>query len=139
MSDGATGGLSRDGWTILEDDGFLGLVGPFWHRIVDGRHEYSIEGQAKHRNRRGVVQGGLTMTLADRSCGMTARYETGNKYLATVQLDMHFIDGAQIGDTIVSRPRIIRATRSLIFMSTEVSAGDRCVATANGVFKIMKG
>ena len=76
MSDGATGGLSRDGWTILEDDGFLGLVGPFWHRIVDGRHEYAIEGQAKHRNRRGVVQGGLTMTLADRSCGMTARYET---------------------------------------------------------------
>ena len=55
MSDGATGGLSRDGWTILEDDGFLGLVGPFWHRIVDGRHEYAIEGQAKHRNRRGVV------------------------------------------------------------------------------------
>lgn len=139
MSDAATGSLACDGWTILQDDGFLGLVGPFWHRVVDGRHEYAIEGQVKHRNRRGVVQGGLTMTLADRSCGMTARYETHAVHLATVQLDMHFIDGARIGEIIISRPRIIRATRSLIFMSTEVSAGDRCVATANGVFKVMKG
>jgi acyl-coenzyme A thioesterase PaaI-like protein len=130
--------LHEDGWTILDDEGFLGLVGPFWHRVVDGRHEYAIEGQIKHRNRRGVVQGGLTMTLADRSCGMTARYETGATNLATVQLDMHFIDGARIGELIVSRPRVVRSTRSLIFMTTEVSVDDRCVATANGVFKVLR-
>lgn len=130
--------LHDEGWSILDDEGFLGLVGPFWHRVVDGRHEYAIEGQTKHRNRRGVVQGGLTMTLADRSCGMTARYETGATNLATVQLDMHFIDGAQIGELIVSRPRVVRSTRSLIFMTTEVSVDDRCVATANGVFKVLR-
>lgn len=130
--------LHDEGWSILDDEGFLDLVGPFWHRIVDGRHEYAIEGQTKHRNRRGVVQGGLTMTLADRSCGMTARYETGATNLATVQLDMHFIDGAQIGELIVSRPRVVRSTRSLIFMTTEVSVDDRCVATANGVFKVLR-
>jgi acyl-coenzyme A thioesterase PaaI-like protein len=126
------------GWTILDDEGFLGLVGPFWHRIVDGRHEYAIEGQCKHRNRRGVVQGGLTLTLADRSCGMTARHETGVTNLATVQLDVHFVDGARIGELIVARPRMIRSTRALIFMSTEIVADGRCIATGNGVFKVLK-
>jgi hypothetical protein len=33
---------------------------------------------------------------------------------------------------------VIRATRSLIFTATEVTAGGRCIATANGVFKILK-
>ena len=44
----------------------------------------------------------------------------------------------QIGDILISRPRVVRATRSLIFINTEVSVGKRCIATANGLFKILK-
>jgi len=79
------------------------------------------------------------MTFADRTCGMTARYETGKQYMATVQLDTHFVEAGKIGDLLISRPRVVRTTRSLIFMSTEVSVDDRCVVMANGVFKILRG
>jgi acyl-coenzyme A thioesterase PaaI-like protein len=136
MTDAATGSLQGLGWTILEDDGFIGYVGPLWHRLNEGRHEYAIEGQAKHRNRRGFVQGGLLMTLADRTCGMTARYESGSEHLATIQMDTHFVDAARIGELLLSVPRMVRSTRSLIFMSTEVTVDGRCVALANGVFKV---
>lgn len=131
-------GLKELGWTILDDDGFIGHVGPLWHRMVEGRHEYAIQGQTKHRNRRGLVQGGLLMTLADRTCGMTARLESGSEHLATVQMDTHFVDAARIGDLVISVPRMVRSTRSLIFMSTELSVDGRCVVLANGVFKIMR-
>jgi len=47
MDDGAKTGLWAQGWTILDDDGFIGYVGPLWHRMVEGRHEYAIEGQRK--------------------------------------------------------------------------------------------
>ena len=57
--------------------------------------------------------------------------------LATVQMDTHFIDSAKIGEILLSRPRVIRATRSLIFTATEVTVDDRCIATASGVFKVM--
>jgi acyl-coenzyme A thioesterase PaaI-like protein len=137
MTDAATGSLQGLGWTILEDDGFIGYVGPLWHRLNEGSHEYAIEGQAKHRNRRGFVQGGLLMTLADRTCGMTARYESGSEHLATIQMDTHFVDAARIGELLLSVPRMVRSTRSLIFMSTEVTVDGRCVALANGVFKVM--
>ena len=129
-----------EGWQILDDhDGFIDLVGPLWHRIANDVHEYAIVAQQKHRNRRGLVQGGLLMTLADRSCGMTARFATGSQLLATVQMDTQFIDAGKIGDVLISVPCVVRATRSLIFMSTEISAGKSCVAMASGVFKVMRG
>lgn len=137
MADATTEDMTRAGWSIIDDDGFLDLVGPLWHRTVDGAHEYALVAQRKHRNRRGLVQGGLLMTFADRSCGMSARFESNAKGLATVQMDTHFVDAAKIGDILISRPRVVRSTRSLIFTSTELSVDDRCIVLAQGVFKVM--
>jgi acyl-coenzyme A thioesterase PaaI-like protein len=130
--------LQAAGWAIVETTGFLSLVGPLWHRLNDGEHEYAIVAQDKHHNRRGLVQGGLLMTFADRSCGMTARFVSGKPTLATVQMDTHFVDSGKIGEVLRSKPRVIRATRSLIFLTTEVTAENRCIAIASGVFKVLK-
>ena len=138
MTDLATEKLKASGWTMVETTGFLSLVGPLWQRVVEGEHEYAIVAQDKHHNRRGLVQGGLLMTFADRSCGMTARYVSGRPTLATVQMDTHFVDSGKIGDILISRPRVVRLTRSLIFMTTEVTASERCLVMATGVFKILK-
>jgi acyl-coenzyme A thioesterase PaaI-like protein len=128
-----------DGWTIVDDDGFIDLVGPLWQRPNGNVHEYAIVAQRKHKNRRGFVQGGLLMTLADRSLGMAARIGSGSSAVVTIQMDTHFIDAAKIGELLISRPRVVRATKTLIFMNTELSVDDRCVAMANAVFKVMKG
>jgi acyl-coenzyme A thioesterase PaaI-like protein len=130
--------LKKAGWSIVETSGFLSLVGPLWQRVVNGEHEYAIVAQDKHHNRRGLVQGGLLMTFADRASGMTARYVSGKPTLATIQMNTHFVDSAKIGEILISKPRVVRATRSLIFTTTEVTAGNRCIATASGVFKILR-
>ena len=138
MTDKAAEQLKSSGWTIVDTTGFISLVGPLWQRVVDNEHEYALVAQDKHHNRRGLVQGGLLMTFADRSCGMTARYVSGRPTLATVQLDTHFVDSGRIGDILISRPRVVRLTRSLIFVTTEVTADKRCIVMASGVFKILK-
>jgi acyl-coenzyme A thioesterase PaaI-like protein len=138
MTDKAAEQLISDGWTIVETSGFINLVGPLWQRMVDGEPEYALIAEDKHHNRRGLVQGGLLMTFADRACGMTARFVSGKPTMATVQLDVHFIDAGKIGETLMARPRVIRTTRSLVFVSAEVKANDRTIITANGVFKILK-
>ena len=130
--------LKSDGWKIVDTSGFLHLVGPLWQRLVDDDHEYALITEDKHHNRRGRVQGGVIMTFADRACGMTARYVSGKPTLATVQLDTHFVEAGKIGETLISRPRVVRSTRSLIFITTEVTVDRRCIAMANGVFKILK-
>ena len=139
MSDTSSKKMIDDGWTIVDDDGFIGLVGPLWQRQNGDALDYAIVAQRKHKNRRGFVQGGLLMTLADRSLGMAARIGSGVSAVVTIQMDTHFIDAAKIGELLISRPRIVRATKTLIFMNTELSVDDRCIAMANGVFKVMKG
>jgi acyl-coenzyme A thioesterase PaaI-like protein len=138
MIDKAAEKLASDGFTIVDTTGFLNLVGPLWQRVVNGEPEYALVTQDKHHNRRGLVQGGLLMTFADRACGMTARFVSGRPTMATVQLDVHFIDSGKIGETLITRPRVIRTTRSLVFVTAEVMANSRTIVTANGVFKILK-
>lgn len=138
MADEAADQLTSDGWKIVDTSGFLSLIGPLWERVADGEHEYALITADKHHNRRGLVQGGVLMTFADRACGMTARYVSGKPHLATVQLDVHFVEAGKIGEVLTSRPRVVRVTRSLIFITAEVTVDGRCLAMANGVFKILK-
>jgi len=125
------------GWETYGDDGFVGLVGPFWMKKEAESYRYAFVAEPKHHNRRGVVQGGMIMTFADRSLGMTAWYANEKKPQATVHLDVHFIDAVQIGEFVEMTARVVRRTRSLIFMSGELVVGKRTVATANGVWKAL--
>ena len=138
MIDKAAARLKSDGWAIVEATGFIQLVGPMWQRTLDGEDEFALVTQDKHHNRRGLVQGGVLMTFADRTCGMAARSVSGKPTLATIQLDVHFVEAGKIGEILISRPRVVRSTRSLIFVTTEVTVEGRCIAMANGVFKVLK-
>jgi len=138
MIDKAAVRMKSHGWKPVEATGFIQIVGPLWERLVDGKYEYALLSEDKHHNRRGLIQGGVIMTFADRTCGMTARFVTGKPTMATAQLDVHFVEPGKIGEMLVSRPRVVRATRSLIFVSTEVTVDKRVIAMANGVFKILK-
>jgi acyl-coenzyme A thioesterase PaaI-like protein len=138
MIEKAAARLKSDGWKMVETTGFIQLIGPLWQREIGGEREYALVAEDKHHNRRGLVQGGVLMTFADRTCGMTARFVTDKPTMATIQLDVHFVESGKIGETLVSRPRVVRATRSLIFVNTEVTVDKRVIATANGVFKILR-
>ena len=138
MTSKAADKLKSDGWKIMETTGFLHLIGPLWERVVDGAPEFALITEDKHHNRRGLVQGGVLMTFADRTCGMTARFVTGKPTLATVQLDTHFVESGKIGEVLMSKPHVVRSTRTLIFITTEVTVDKRCIAMASGVFKILK-
>ncbi len=125
------------GWEPYRDEGFIGLVGPFWTRRSGDSYRYAFLAEPKHHNRRGIVQGGLLMTFADRAMGMTCWYANERQPQATVQLDVHFIDAVQIGEFVEARCEVVRRTRSLIFMSAALVARSRVVATANGVWKTL--
>jgi acyl-coenzyme A thioesterase PaaI-like protein len=130
--------LKSDGWKIAETTGFMHLIGPLWERLVNGELEFALIAEDKHHNRRGLVQGGVLMTFADRTCGITARFVSGKPTLATVQLDTHFVEAGKIGEILISKPHVVRSTRSLIFITTEVTVDKRCIAMASGVFKVLK-
>lgn len=131
--------MEQYGW-IRMDDGFIGLVGPIYHRPFDGgpvSHFRFFAGE-KHRNRNDVVQGGMLMTFADRALGFTARRGDMERRQATVQLDSHFIGPVRIGDTVDFTGRILRETGSMVFVQGEMRVGDEVVFSAQGVWKILR-
>ena len=137
MQDQTAKAPAAAGWEPYTDEGFIGLVGPVWMKKREDGADFAFLAEKKHHNRRGVVQGGMMMTFADRSLGMTAWYANGKVPQATVHLDVHFIDAVQIGEFVEAKCRVVRRTRSLIFMSGEFVVGARTVATANGVWKAL--
>jgi len=90
-------------------------------RILDGKAvAESIYSDIEARLRARIAAGGTTPMLA------------------TVQMDTHFVEAGKIGEVLISRPHVVRSTRSLIFITTEVTVDKRCIAMASGVFKILK-
>ncbi|EJJ29477.1 PaaI family thioesterase [Rhizobium sp. CF142] len=128
----------RDGWIAMDDDGFIGLVGPIYHWPFDGRavSRFRFFPEARHRNRMDVVHGGMLMTFADRALGFTARRGDLKRRQATVQLDVHFIKSVHVGDIVDFEGRIINETRTLAFVDGIMSVGSVTVLTARGMWRV---
>jgi len=125
---------SMDGWAKEIDDGFLDHVGPLW-RSGEAPHRYGFVADERHRNRRGVVQGGMLMTLADRGMGSAARDDNPEIAPATIQLNMNFIAAAQIGGLVEVNCSVIKRTRTMIFVSAVLNQGENVIATATGIWR----
>lgn len=129
--------MLADGWNIITDEGFVGLIGPFWQKSTEGALLFCFPTDRRHHNLRGVLQGGALMTFADRVLGITTRMLTHAPRTATMQLDVQFIDAVQIGETVEARPELLRATRNTAFLRSTLTVGERVVGSAQGQWKLL--
>ncbi|AZQ68330.1 PaaI family thioesterase [Silicimonas algicola] len=127
--------FAAHGWKLHDQEGFLGLIGPVWEREEDLGPALAFQAGEKHRNKRGVVQGGMLMTVADRLIGNFARSRNLQRPQATIQLDVHFLAAVKIGDVVMGRAEMMRDTRALMFLRGELCVAERVVVIANGVWK----
>ena len=123
------------GWDPIQDAGFIDHVGPVYRR-ADGA--YAFRAAQKHANLIQVVHGGMLMSFADRALGETAMAAADGANCVTIQMEMQFIDAARLGDWIEARPEVVRRTGSLVFLRTDLWAGERRVAAATCVWKILR-
>jgi len=129
---------AANGWQeITKHTAFGDLVGPIWRTDQDGVPRFGFTVAPKHLNRAGNLHGGMLTTLADQAMAMTARVETGGKPHATIELNIQFVGGVKLGEFVVARPEVVRATRSVVFMRATMFVGDRVVVTTNGIWKIL--
>ena len=126
------------GWEeYTEDNQFMQHIGPLWQRFVDGKPEYAFRVSKTQSSLLGVLHGGMICAYADHALGHVVFHLNGKKPVVTIHLDVNFISPARPGDVVRCRSEVVRKTRSLCFMRGTIMAKERCVATANGVFKTM--
>jgi uncharacterized protein (TIGR00369 family) len=125
-------------WLRMEDEGFFELIGPVFYQPSNGTSaRFQFRAEPKHRNRNNVVHGGMLMAFADRGMGATSRQSAPARRQATIQLNVQFIREARIGDLVEMECRIVRETRSLVFIEGTITSGDDVVAKASGIWKLI--
>jgi len=122
------------GWERVKAHNFGELIGPIWRR---GDALFGIIAAEKHRNHRGIVHGGMLMSFADQAMGMTGRRATGDKPHATIEMNIQFVGAVRFGDFVEARCEVVRKARSVLFMRSALVVGEKTVATASGIWKIL--
>jgi uncharacterized protein (TIGR00369 family) len=133
-TDGETFDPAANGWDRVTAHNFGELIGPVWRK---GDGLFGIVTADKHRNHRSMLHGGVLMSFADQAMGMTGRRATGDKPHATIEMNMQFIAGVEIGDFVEAHCDVVRITRSVLFIESKLKVGARIVATASGIWKIL--
>jgi acyl-coenzyme A thioesterase PaaI-like protein len=125
------------GWKPLKDPGFTQHIGPIWARREGEVWIYGLLPEAKHLNSRGVVHGGMLMSFADEALSLWVWEAAERKRCATIQLDTHFLAAIRPGQFVIARGEVTRRTRSVLFVRGSFSVGEREVATAKGIWKVL--
>lgn len=117
---------------------FFSVLGPLYrHRTEDGRSVLGLRVAAQHANHIGVAHGGMLTTLADGALGINlSRHPRYNRPLVTVNLNTDFLSSAQLGEWLEARVEFRRLGGRLAFADCLISAGERLVLRATGVFAV---
>ena len=92
----------------------------------------------RHGNKRGVVHGGMLATAFDVALGNAGWHAAAQRPCATVNLNVQFIGALKLGEFAFIHAEIVKATRSMVFLRGTMKVGDRIIATADGVWKILE-
>lgn len=129
--------LRASGWTHSPASNFLSHVGPVWMKMEAGQCRFGFVVEDKHDNTQGRAHGGMIMTFCDDAMGNAARAASGAEKLFTISFECQFISGAAQGEFAEVECEVVRSTRSLVFMRSTCFVGDRVVATAGGIWKVL--
>tara|TARA_Y100001958_G_C20646426_1_gene176517 strand:+ start:106 stop:483 length:378 start_codon:yes stop_codon:yes gene_type:complete len=113
------------------------LGGLTFKKINENNYEFSAKVQDMHLNTGGIAHGGYLATIADAGMGTAAHVVVTNKRCVTINLDLKFISAGKIGDLLVGKVKILKKTKSLVFINCEISNSNGIVVSANGTWKIL--
>lgn len=131
--------LREGGWRERTNQGFSALVGPIWSRREKDAWMLGVLTGDQHANVMGIVHGGLIATLMDQVLSVAAWEALSRTPCVTVQLDMHCLAPAQVGQFLEARGQVLRMTNSLVFVRGEISAGSDLIASGQAVLKKVRG
>ena len=106
-------------------------------QISDTQYEFIVEVKEMHLNTGKIAHGGFLSTIADTGMGTAAHRVAGDRRCVTINLDMKFISAGQLGDKLKGDVKILKKTKTLVFINCEISNDKGIVVSASGTWKIL--
>jgi len=88
-------------------------------------------------NTGGIAHGGFIATIADTGMGNAAHIVAGNKRCVTINLDIKFISAGKLNEKLIGKVKVLKRTKTLVFISSEIFVNEKIIATASGTWKIL--
>ena len=131
--------MSKDFVQISNKPGFMKHNGGIMFRnISETEYEFKSKINENHLNNIGITHGGYICSLIDSGAGTAAYRAAKNHPCVTVSLDLKFISASKKGDEILGSVKILKKTKTLVFLFCELKCNDKIIASASGVWKILK-
>ena len=112
--------------------------GILFRNISETEYEFKTIINENHLNAIGITHGGFICSLIDAGAGTAAHRCAGQSPCVTVSLDLKFIASTKIGDEIVGFTKILKKTKSMVFLICHLKSKDKIIASASGIWKILK-
>ena len=112
--------------------------GVLFRNISQTEYEFKSIINENHLNAAGITHGGYLSALVDAGAGTAAHRSADNAPCVTISLDLKFIGVSKVNDEIIGHVKILKKTKTLVFLFCELKCNDKIITSASGVWKILK-
>ena len=118
--------------------GFMKHLGSLdFKKVDDANYEFTVKVKDIHLNTGNIAHGGFLSTIADTGMGTAAHRVAGDRRCVTINLDIKFISAGMLDDILKGTIKILKKTKTLVFINCEVSNDKGLVISASGTWKIL--
>ena len=112
--------------------------GVLFRNVSETDYEFKSIINKNHLNAAGITHGGYLSSLVDSGAGTAAHRAAQNAPCVTISLELKFIGSSKEGDEILGRVKILKKTKTLVFLFCELKCNNKIITSATGVWKILK-
>ena len=111
--------------------------GVLFRDISETEYEFKSTVTENHLNAANITHGGYLSALVDAGAGTAAHRCAENQPCVTISLDLKFISASKVGDEIIGKVKILKKTKTLVFLFCELKCNNKIITSASGVWKIL--
>ena len=112
--------------------------GVLFRNISKDEYEFKSIINENHLNAASITHGGYLSALIDAGAGTAAHGSAENAPCVTISLDLKFIGASKINDEIIGNVKILKKTKTLVFLYCELKCNNKIITSASGIWKILK-
>ena len=112
--------------------------GLLFKTISEKEYQFKVTIKENHLNAAGITHGGFIAAVVDAGAGTAAHRAADNNPCVTISLELKFISAVKLDQILIGTTKIQKKTKSMVFLTCELKTSDKIVATASGVWKILK-
>ncbi|WP_334128210.1 PaaI family thioesterase [Sneathiella sp.] len=112
-------------------------IGPLYYKDDGENLTYGFLAEEGHANGNGIIHGGMLLSFLDEALGQIIWRSIDRQKCATISLNCDFLSAAKPGDWIEVRATINKRGLAVVFIHGELVVGERTIAVADGIWKIL--